>query len=270
MSYLALAEFAYNNATHASTGISPFMANYGFDFNLSPVINTEDSVPAVGERLSKLASMHSKLQDAAIKSQIAMKRNADKRRMVPPSFAIGDSVWLVTTNLRSKRPNGSLDYKRIGPFKILEQVNDLSFRLELPRALSQMHDVFHVDLLEPFIENTIEGRIVPPPPTVSVTDESGVHDEFEVEEVLDSRLRRGKLEYLVHWKGYGIKDRTWQSAEDLTNAQDLISRFHVSYPRAAREPHSDTTLNIKRSSEKNVSSSMSSRKKPKKSARLRV
>ena len=93
MSYLALAEFAYNNATHASTGISPFMANYGFDFNLSPVINTEDSVPAVGERLSKLASMHSKLQDAAIKSQIAMKRNADKRRMVPPSFAIGDSVW---------------------------------------------------------------------------------------------------------------------------------------------------------------------------------
>jgi transposase InsO family protein len=231
-SYLSLAEFAYNNASHASIGISPFKANYGFDFTLSPVINTEDSVPAVGARLNSLMSMHEKLREAARKSQIVMKKNADKRRMVPPSFAIGDLVWLITKNLTSKRPNGSLDYKRIGPYKILERVNELSFKLELPQALSQMHDVFHVDLLEPYIANSIEGRIVPPPPPVSVIDESGEHDEYEVEEVLDSRIRHGKLEYLVHWKGYGIQDRTWQHADGMANAQKLVDRFHISYPQA--------------------------------------
>jgi hypothetical protein len=267
VSYLALAEFAYNNATHASTGISPFKANYGFDFNLSPVINTEDSVPAVGDRLSKLVSMHAKLREVAVKSQSVMKRNADKRRMVPPSFAVGDSVWLITKNLTSKRPNGSLDYKRIGPYKILEQVNELSFKLELPRALSQIHDVFHVDLLEPFVANRIQGRIVPPPPPESVIDESGVHDEFEVEEVLDSRLRRGKLEYLVHWKGYGIADRTWQPANDLANAQDSIAKFHASYPRAVSGAQNGIAMKRTGSTMNNASSS-SSRKKPKKSARF--
>ena len=41
--------------------------------------------------------------------------------------------------------------------------------------------------------------------TIKIDD----HVEFEVEEVLDSRIQRGKLEYLVHWRGYDINDRTW-------------------------------------------------------------
>ena len=115
--------------------------------------------------------MHKKLQDAAKQSQIVMKRNADKRQMVPPSLAIGDFVWLITENLTSKRPNGSLDYKRIGPFEILDKINELNLKLKLPEALSKMHDVFHMDLLEPYVPNRIKGRIVPPPPPVSVIEE---------------------------------------------------------------------------------------------------
>jgi hypothetical protein len=121
-----------------------------------------------------------------------------------------------------------------------------------------------VDLLEPFVANRIQGRIVPPPPPESVIDESGVHDEFEVEEVLDSRLRRGKLEYLVHWKGYGIADRTWQPANDLANAQDSIAKFHASYPRAVSGAQNGIAMKRTGSTMNNASSS-SSRKKPKKS-----
>ena len=36
------------------------------------------------------------------------------------------------------------------------------------------------------------------------------HIEFEVEEVLDQRILRGKLEYLVHSSGYDINNRTWE------------------------------------------------------------
>jgi glycosylphosphatidylinositol phospholipase D len=39
---LSQAEFAYNNTTHASTGIIPFFANYGFH----PRFNLE--IPVVG------------------------------------------------------------------------------------------------------------------------------------------------------------------------------------------------------------------------------
>ena len=35
--------------------------------------------------------------------------------------------------------------------------------------------------------------------------------EYEVEEILDSRLKRGKLEYLVKWSGYTNDYNTWKS-----------------------------------------------------------
>ena len=35
--------------------------------------------------------------------------------------------------------------------------------------------------------------------------------------VLDSRHRYGKLEYLVHWRGYDINERTWEPVENLVN-----------------------------------------------------
>jgi hypothetical protein len=50
-----------------------------------------------------------------------------------------------------------------------------------------------------------------PPPSIEIEN----HEEYEVEKVLDSRQRWGKLEYLVHWCGYDINERTWEPAENL-------------------------------------------------------
>jgi len=36
-----------------------------------------------------------------------------------------------------------------------------------------------------------------------------------VEQILDSRVFRGKLKYLVYWKGYGIEEDEWRPAEDV-------------------------------------------------------
>ena len=44
-----------------------------------------------------------------------------------------------------------------------------------------------------------------------VLDDFEETETYEIEEILDHRnLRGGKVEYLVHWKGYGVKDRTWE------------------------------------------------------------
>ncbi|KNZ71900.1 hypothetical protein J132_05174, partial [Termitomyces sp. J132] len=42
------------------------------------------------------------------------------------------------------------------------------------------------------------------PPPVKVEDEY----HYEVNEILDSRIVRGRLQYLVRWKGYGPEDDT--------------------------------------------------------------
>ena len=148
-----------------------------------------------------------------------------QKRCIMPDLVVGTKVWLQTSNLTTSRPNKSLDYKYLGPYEIIEQVNPVSFRLRLPPTL-KIHNVFHAKFLEPYHESTIPGRIIPPPPPVTVVDGSGdSHIELEVESIVDKKFVRSRPYYRVHWHGYDVADSTWEPAEYLVNAPDKIADF---------------------------------------------
>ena len=88
-----------------------------------------------------------------------------------------------------------------------------------------IHDVFHVSLLEPYHVNIILGRIQSPPPPAII----GGQEEYEVEQILDSRIQRGKFQYSVDWKGYDPADRCWEPIEILEHCNELIDKFHSKY-----------------------------------------
>src|SRR5882724_4838343 len=69
--------------------------------------------------------------------------------------------------------------------------------------------------------------ILPPAPVVCDRVE-----EYEVERILDSQVFRGKLEYLVCWKGYGIKEDAWRLAKYVKGSRWLVSKFHDRNPEA--------------------------------------
>jgi len=58
----------------------------------------------------------------------------------------------------------------------------------------KIHLVFHVSLLEPYHTSTILGRICDPPPPIKVNGEQ----EYEMEDILDSKIFNHQLQYLVH------------------------------------------------------------------------
>ncbi len=51
--------------------------------------------------------------------------------------------------------------------------------------------------------------------SVFVTPDS---EEFEVEKVLQKRVYRNRVEYLVLWKGYPPHEATWEPLKHLQNA----------------------------------------------------
>ena len=160
-----------------------------------------------------------------LEAQERQKQNAYKSRKQHPPIRVGDKVWLLRRNLKTHRPSDKLDYRRLGPFSIIKQVNEVAYRLELPPSM-KIHPIFHVSLLKPYKDSTIPRRLQAPPPPIEVDGA----EEFEVSEILDSSINRGKLEYLVHWQGYKVHERTWEPAANLENVPEMIVEFHQEYP----------------------------------------
>ena len=67
----------------------------------------------------------------------------------------GDKIYLLTTNLRLKKPFKKLNYKKIGSFLVDKQpaIPDkqprISYRLKLPQNARVKTIFFHISLLEP-------------------------------------------------------------------------------------------------------------------------
>ena len=230
--HLGMCEFAFNNSYHTSIKCSPFWALYGYH----PKLNVDlvgaakgktMSVPEVEARVARLKDIQEELVRILEQLQINMKRSSNAHRLPGPNLKVGDRVWLSLKNIKSLRGCDKLDFKRQGPFRITKKIGEVNYELELPHSMRLLHNVFHVDLLELVVENLIEGRVIPPPPPIEIE----TFMEFEVEEILDSRIRHGRVEYLVKWKGYGPEENSFQVEEDLGNAKQVLLEFHQRYPR---------------------------------------
>ncbi|MBW0525201.1 hypothetical protein O181_064916 [Austropuccinia psidii MF-1] len=110
----------------------------------------------------------------------------------------------------------------------LKKIWSHAYHLKLPQQWKSVHPVFHVSLFEPVKQSTIQNQHQLSPPPVIVEE----REEWEVAQVLNSKLKRGKLWYLVEWKGCSEDPEitTWEPASNLNNSPDLVKSFHSLYP----------------------------------------
>jgi hypothetical protein len=228
---LPLAEFAYNNAPSATTGISPFFANKGYHPNLA-IHPERDLTSAHAQELAvDLDQLHQELRKEIARAQLRYQGPADARRSPAPEFKEGTQVFVKSDYFNTTRPSRKLSEKNFGPYEVMTAVGTQSFVLRLPEAFRAVHPVFHVSMLEPATPNTIPNRVQPPPPPVEIDGEP----EFEISEILDSKIdkrRLCKLLYLIRWAGYeGTDEETsWLPASELGHALEIVENFHKSYP----------------------------------------
>ncbi|GJT08551.1 putative reverse transcriptase domain-containing protein [Tanacetum coccineum] len=151
VNHLSLVEFSYNNSYHASIKVAPFEALYGRKCR-SPVCWAEvgevqlTGPEIVQEITEKIVQIKQRMQAARDRQ----KRYVDLKRK-PMEFQVGDKVMLKVLPWKGvvhfdKR--GKLNPRYVGPFKVLEKVRSVAYKLELPQELNKVHNMFHVSNLK--------------------------------------------------------------------------------------------------------------------------
>ncbi|KAF8751546.1 hypothetical protein RHS01_08515 [Rhizoctonia solani] len=187
--------------------------------------NVPANVPEADAVADTLAREWKEAESALQMSKERMTRSQG----VIPEFALGEKVWLDGKNVDLRTNSNKLDPKRLGPFKVIEKISSHAYRLELPETL-KIHDVFYVGLLSKSHESPSQPFPEQPPPETIEGEE-----EYEVEQIIDSKQQQGKWFYLIKWKGYGPEDNSWEPEELLEHSQEEIKRFNQARLRKARD-----------------------------------
>ena len=215
--HLPLMEFAYNNSYQASIGMAPYEALYGRKCQTLVCWDEVGERKLVGPEIvqgtcDKIKVIRDRLKIA----QDRQKSYANNRRR-DLEFEVGDMVFLRISPWKGvlrfgKR--GKLSPRYIGPYRIVERIGEVAYRLELPSDLDRIHDVFHVSMLRKYIPDPSHVLTEQP-----VEIQENLTYEEEPVQILDRReqVLRNKTIPLVKvlWRSHTVEEAIWEHEEQM-------------------------------------------------------
>ncbi|MCO5569123.1 hypothetical protein L7F22_022831 [Adiantum nelumboides] len=152
--YLPLVEFAYNNAPHSITGMTPFQAAYGH----TPLVPTnfvlQHKVALTDQLIQEMQDILVQVRDKLVHVQQKYRKQANKHRR-HAEFNEGGLVLLYVAFHRYKTVKSVFPKLRprfYGPFKIIKKNSIVSCKLELPSSWGKLHPTFHISWLKQYIQ----------------------------------------------------------------------------------------------------------------------
>ena len=158
------------------------------------------------------------------------KRNVSQNE---PTFKVGDRVLVNAMNIKTKRKSRKLDHKMRGLFNVKRLIGSYAYKLGLPYGAGKVYPVYHISLLDPYHRNEITGRRSPSTqPVVALRD-----DIWEVGQILDSRVHRRRVQYLVRWKGSSPNEDTWEPDYNIiAGSEESVKDLYRDNPGQESEP----------------------------------
>ncbi|GJT17005.1 putative reverse transcriptase domain-containing protein [Tanacetum coccineum] len=217
VNHLPLVEFSYNNSYHASIKAAPFEALYGRKCR-SPVCWTKVGEAQIlgpeliQETTEKIIQIKQRMQAARDRQ----KSYADLKRK-PMEFQVGDKVMLKVSPWKGvvrfgKR--GKLNPRYVGPFKVIERVGEVAYKLELPEELSRVHNTFHVSNLK---KCHADEPLAVPLDGLNLDDK--LHFVEEPVEIVGrevKRLKRSRIPLVkVRWNSKRGPEFTWEREDQF-------------------------------------------------------
>jgi transposase InsO family protein len=202
---LDIAEFSINNLDSASLGTSPFFFANGFHPKFS-VLTETSKIRSLDDFIIDLQEIQEKAVECLIqaKRRQALYYNAHKRPAT--QYKSGDLVLLLRKFIQSRRINSKLDFRYIGPFRVVEMVGKNAVKLDIACEYPKLHPVFNVSLLtkyHPPSEISSQGMLEGI--KEAYYDSGMIVNWANLHQILDARpstgkAQKGKFEFLLRWR----------------------------------------------------------------------
>ncbi len=230
-----MVEFVDNNVLFSVIFLIFFFMNKDFHSRMSfdpDIIEYEsirerlqiDRAKNISEQMNKTLIF---AREALVKTREQMMNQANKHRK-KINYEIESKMFLNERNIVIARLFKKLDDKMLDSFKVTDSV-DFFYKLKLSDTM-RIHDVFHSELLRSVVDDSLSGQKNELSKSIVVNDE----DEWEIDDILNFRRYRRRLQYRIKWKSYD-NDLNWYNADDdeFMNAQEMIDDFHTKYSTKA-------------------------------------
>ena len=154
------------------------------------------------------------IRDNLLTARSHQKSYADRRRK-PLEFVVGDLVllspWKGVVRFGKK---GKLAPRFVGPFKILERIGKVAYRLDLPQELANVHPTFHVSNLKKCLAD--ENLFVP---LDDIHIDESMHFVEKPVEIMDrevKQLKRSRIPIVkIRWESKRGPEFTWEREDQM-------------------------------------------------------
>jgi len=135
------------------------------------------------------------------------------------SFQMKDKVLLQSINIHTLRSKKKIDHRQLRSFRILKKINMQAYKLELSEKYDVIHSIFHVSLLRFWHSRDENSKL-----QIILVEEE---EEWKIEKILDQRIKKEKIEYLVQWADSSLYENFWKSMKNLSNAKKIIENYET-------------------------------------------